>query len=387
MVVVAARPEKVDPRVVSKTSLILATKHEEGALLGCLNALAQRHLNLTKLESRPRPHTPWEYLFYVDFEGNLDDPTVVEALRELSTQTSYLRVLGSYPARTTREPRAREARPAPAHPAAPPKIEPASLAHLPNQLTSRRHREADTVFEVAGVHIGGGEPVIVVRAGNYRSRNELLELVRGVRAAGANLLWAPCFDAESRERAQALGEDPLALLEEAGASQGLPVVTEVLHPADVDRAVQRADVLVVGASHMQNRALLHEVGRVDRPVILERGTMASIDEWLSAAEYLFERGNRRIILCERGIRTFEQSLPSTLDLASVALLRERTHLPVFVDPSQATGRASLASRLAESARHAGAQGIVLSVAVEGASDGVALGLRELATTISRLSGS
>ncbi|HEX6245719.1 MAG TPA: prephenate dehydratase, partial [Polyangiales bacterium] len=175
MVIVAARPEKVDPRVASKTSLIFATKHEQGALLGCLNALAKRGLSLTKLESRPRPNTPWEYLFYVDFEGSVDQSEVVEALTELRTQTSFLRVLGSYPARTTREARAADAK-APrtdTHKQPRPRavsVDARELSSLPHHLASRLHRPEDTTFDVGRVLVGGTEPTIVARVGRYDSR-------------------------------------------------------------------------------------------------------------------------------------------------------------------------------------------------------------------------
>jgi chorismate mutase/prephenate dehydratase len=396
MVVVAARPEKVDPRVSAKTSLIFATKHEEGALLGCLNALAKRHLSLTKLESRPRPHTPWEYLFYVDFEGNVDDTDVLEALTELRTQTSFLRVLGSYPARTTRESRAAEPkapkpegqkreRPAPLNMRESNlAIDARELSLLPHHLTSRKHRAEDTTFEVGNALIGGPDLVISARIERYDTRDSLLRAARAVRAAGANLLWAPCFDARAKEQGAAHGVEPLIVLEEAGKLAGIPVATEVLHPADVDRAVARVDVLVVGASQMQNDALLREVGRVDRPVILERAMMASLEEWLLAAERVLSRGNHRLILCERGIRTFERATTSTLDLSALVVLRERSHLPVFVDPFRATGNARWAMPLAEGARGAGAQGLVLSVAAEEQADAAELRAEQLAPCIERL---
>ena len=391
MVVVAARPEKVDARVAAKTSLILATKHEQGALLGCLNALATRQLNLTKLESRPRPHTPWEYLFYVDFEGNIEDPAVVDALAELRSKTSYLRVLGCYPARTTREARPVDASPvavsseaAPRTPAALRSVDVRELEQWPHRLSSRKNQREDTVIDVAGVSLGGPRAVLIANVSDYGSRAALLDAARASRAAGASLLRAPCFEPQIRERCDTFGADPLELLEEVGKLAGLPVLAEVLHPSDVDRAVQRADVLLVGAVNMQNQSLLREVGRVDRPVVLERGIMASIDEWLTAAEYVLERGNHRVILCERGIRTFERSTPSTLDLSAVAILRERSHLPVIVDPSFAAGRARWALPLAESARAAGAQGVVLDVQVEGVSRDSAVSYPELTSLASRL---
>jgi chorismate mutase/prephenate dehydratase len=207
MVVVAARPEKVDPRVAAKTSLIFATKHEQGALLGCLNALAKRGLSLTKLESRPRPNTPWEYLFYVDFEGGVDQSEVLEALTELRTQTSFLRVLGSYPARTTREGRAAEARVPRTgdqlkllRPRAP--ADARELSSLPHHLTSRKHRAEDTSFEVGRVQVGRPRP------GDHRPGQSLR---RSRRAAGGRPRRArqrrrPVLGAVLRRRDQGAGQ-------------------------------------------------------------------------------------------------------------------------------------------------------------------------------------
>ncbi len=389
MMIVAAKPEKVDARVAAKTSLILATKHEQGALLSCLDSLAKRGLNLTKIESRPRPHTPWEYLFYLDFEGNIEDPAVLEALEELRERTSYLRLLGCYPGRTMRESRATEAR-APRHTAearaSRPSLDARDLDPSKMRLSSRHRRPDDTVIEVGGDSIGGSSPVVIARVGAYASREGLLDLARAVRGAGAGVLWAPCFQQDARDVAEKLGVDPLTLLEEVGRIAGIPVMVELQHPSDVDRAVMRADILVVGAANMGNALLLREVGRVDRPVLLERGPMASIEEWLSAADYILERGNHRIMLSERGVRTFERSTLGTLDLSAVALLRERSHLPVAVDASQATGNARLAGLLSESALAVGAQAFVLEVqAGQGGPQDVALSVADLAGLVARLS--
>jgi len=390
MMVVAAKPEKVDARVAAKTSLILATKHEQGALLSCLDSLASRGLNLTKIESRPRPHTPWEYLFYLDFEGNIEDPAVAEALEELREKTSYLRLLGCYPGRTMRESRPPEPRPSrPYNPearASRPSLDARDLDPSQMRLSSRHRRPADTVIDVGAVRVGGGAPTVIARIGSYASREGLLDLARAVRGAGASVLWAPCFQQSARDVAEKLGADPLTLLEEVGRIAGIPVMVEVLHPSDVDRAVTRADILVVGGANMENPALLREVGRVDRPVMLERGAMASVEDWLSAADYVLERGNHRVFLCERGIRTFERNPMGTLDLSAVALLRERSHLPVAVDACQATQNARLAGLLSESALAVGAQVFVLEVqAGEGSAREPSLSVADLAKLVARLS--
>ena len=153
----------------------------------------------------------------------------------------------------------------------------------------------------------------------------------------------------------------MTLLHEAAQAYGLRIVTEVLHPADVDAVAREADVLQIGARNMQNFALLKAVGKSRLPVLLKRGLMASIDEWLAAAEYVMAEGNGRVILCERGIRTFETATRNTLDLSAVPVLRERTHLPVIVDPSHAAGRRDWVAPLARAARAVGAHGVMIEI--------------------------
>jgi chorismate mutase/prephenate dehydratase len=348
MVVVASRPEKVDLRIAAKTSLVLALKHEQGALLASLGALASRGLNLTKIESRPRLHTPWEYLFYVDFEGNIDDPAVHDALQELRMQTSFLRVLGSYPARRTPEAKNTVSVRPPAAVAAPPIAAPPSPS-------SRRFRAEDTQIALGRAVLGGDKPVFLVGVGAHASREALLDSARALALAGAHAL-------RIENAASALGttgpfsEETLLAIEEVGKLTGLALALEVSEPAQVDRAARRADLLIVPAIHMHNDALLHELGRLDRPLLLERSSMASIDEWLAAADRILARGNHRLALCERGIRTFEHT---TLDLAAVPVLRERSHLPVLVDPTRGSARSAWLA-LAEGARAAGAHGLSLS---------------------------
>ena len=160
---------------------------------------------------------------------------------------------------------------------------------------------------------------------------------------------------------QGLGYDGLDLLLEAGREHGLPIVTEVLHTSDVQRVAEHADMLQVGARNMQNFALLREVGMTQRPVLLKRGMMSSIDEWIAAAEYILAQGNQDVILCERGIRTFETATRGTLDLTAIPVVRERTHLPVIVDPSHAAGLRRWVAPLARASLAAGAQGVMVEM--------------------------
>jgi chorismate mutase/prephenate dehydratase len=368
-VVVARTPLEIDSRIAGKTSILFGTRHEEGALMRCLNVLAEHHINLTKLESRPKPHSPWEYQFYVDFEGNLAEPRVKQALQKLASDTSYLKVFGSYPARTTKESRSAEPRfvDAPAAADAPrEQTAPApailDLEKKPYKLASRATRAKDSQFKVGNVVIGGPKPVMIAGPCSVESREQIMACARAVKELGGHLLRGGCFKPRTSPYAfQGLGYEALDLLEEAGRTYGLPIVTEVMHPADLEQVAKKADVIQLGARNMQNFALLKEVGRIDRPVMLKRGMMASIDEWLQAAEYILAHGNQQVILCERGIRTFETATRNTLDLSAVPVVKELSHLPIVVDPSHACGVWRWIPAMTEAAIAAGAHGVMVEI--------------------------
>jgi chorismate mutase/prephenate dehydratase len=367
MVIVAREAATFDRAIPCKTSLMFATRHEEGALLRCLSVLAERHLSMTKLESRPRPRNPWEYLFYVDFEGSLADPNVSEAIRAMAARASFLRVFGSYPARTGPEARQADPRPqvsvssreagTPDPPAAPPVLEKKAYT-----LASRLHRPEDTVIRVGGVELGGRRPVVIAGPCSVESREQIRSCARVVKELGGQVLRGGCFKPRTSPYSfQGLGYEALDLLVEAGAEVGLPVVTEVMHPADVGPVAEKAHILQIGARNMQNFSLLKEVGKVDRPVMIKRGLMSSIDEWLGAAEYVLAQGNQMVFLCERGIRTFETSTRNTLDLGAVPVVKELSHLPVIVDPSHALGVSRWVPALAEAAIACGAHGLMIEI--------------------------
>lgn len=372
-VVVAREPVKYDARIACKTSILFAARHEEGALLNCLNTLAAQHLNLTKLESRPRPNNPWEYLFYVDFEGNVADPGVQAALQALAARANLLKVLGSYPARTTRAAQPAEPRPATLPATLPAKsTSPAAAAAAPDllkelekkpyRLASRIARSADSQFRIGNVTVGGTAPVIIAGPCSVESRAQIFECAKAVREAGGHMVRGGCFKPRTSPYAfQGLGYEGLDLLVEAGRAFDLPVVTEVMHPADLERVAAKADVIQLGARNMQNFSLLKELGAIDRPVIVKRGMMSSIDEWLSAAEYILAHGNQQVILCERGIRTFETATRNTLDLSAVPVARELTHLPIIVDPSHACGTRRWVPSMTRAAIAAGAQGVMVEI--------------------------
>jgi len=232
----------------------------------------------------------------------------------------------------------------------------------PFTLVSRELQPQRTVVRVKGVAIGGPEIVVMAGPCSVESREQLLETARGVKAAGAQMLRGGAFKPRtSPYDFQGLGVEGLKILKDASKETGLPIVTEVMGVEDLDAVVEYADMMQVGARNMQNYPLLRRLATVPRPVLLKRGPAATIKEWLLAAEYLLSGGNPNVVLCERGIKTFDSDLRNTLDLAGVALAKELCHLPVVVDPSHATGRRSLVPAAARAAIAIGADGLIIEV--------------------------
>ena len=230
----------------------------------------------------------------------------------------------------------------------------------PYKLVSRELTPDPTVIEVDGKRIGDTAFGLIAGPCTVEYREQTLETARAVAAAGATMLRGGAFKPRTSPYTfQGLGLDALEVLREAREETGLPVVTELMDPRHVEEVLEVADVVQIGARNMQNFLLLAEVGRTDKPILLKRGPSASVEELLMAAEYVAKEGNERIILCERGIKTFERSLRYTLDLGSVAVLKEETHLPVIVDPSHAAGRRALVLPLARAAVAVGADGIIV----------------------------
>ncbi len=232
----------------------------------------------------------------------------------------------------------------------------------PWPLVSREHHPSATRVRVGDAIFGSDEIVVIAGPCAVESREQLFTAARGVAAAGARLLRGGAFKPRSSPYSfQGLGEEALQILAAAREETGLGVVTEVVASEDVELVARYADLLQIGARNMQNFRLLSAVGQQPRPVLLKRGLMATIDELLLAAEYIVAAGNPNVILCERGIRTFEPTTRNTLDIAAVPVLRERTHLPVIVDPSHAAGRRSWVPALALAAVAAGADGLIVEV--------------------------
>ena len=219
-----------------------------------------------------------------------------------------------------------------------------------------------TVVEVRGRKIGGAYFGLVAGPCTVESRDQTLVTARAVADAGATMLRGGAFKPRTSPYSfQGLGSEGLAILREAREETGLPIVTELLDPRHVEEVADTADVIQIGARNMQNSGLLAEVGRLDKPVLIKRGPAASVDELLMAAECVAKEGNEQIVLCERGIKTFESRTRYTLDLGAVAVLKRETHLPVIVDPSHAAGRRDLVPPLARAAAAVGADGVLIEV--------------------------
>ncbi|MGC4047613.1 MAG: 3-deoxy-7-phosphoheptulonate synthase [Armatimonas sp.] len=248
-------------------------------------------------------------------------------------------------------------------------IEPDALSHpainavhqvsKPFRLASKEHREK-TVVRVGDVEIGNGIPVIMSGPCVVSDVAQLVNAAEAVKAAGATILRGGAFKPRTSPYSfQGLGEEGLQILAGARAATGLPVVTEVMEPDQVDITAAYADMLQIGARNMANFPLLKKVGKTRTPVLLKRGFSATIEEWLMSAEYILAEGNSQVVLCERGIRTFDHSMRFNLDLNAVPYLREQTHLPIVVDPSHGTGKRSLVASMALAAIAAGADGLMI----------------------------
>lgn len=232
----------------------------------------------------------------------------------------------------------------------------------PFKLASRDFQPWNTEVRVAGVTIGGEELVVMAGPCAVENEKQLLETARAVKAAGATVLRGGAFKpSTSPYHFRGLGKQGLELLKMAKEETGLPIVTEVLSPGDVELVAQYADILQIGTRNMQNFTLLEEVAQSGKPVLLKRGMWATIQEWLLAAEYILSQGNRQLILCERGIRTFETYTRNTMDVSAIPVIHKESHLPVIADPSHGTGKWFLVTPLALAAVAAGADGLLIEV--------------------------
>jgi 3-deoxy-7-phosphoheptulonate synthase len=232
----------------------------------------------------------------------------------------------------------------------------------PYKLASRELRPHDTVVKVGSVEIGGGSTVVVAGQCSVDTPDQMLATAQAVKEAGGHILRGGAFKPRSSPHAfRGLVDEGLRILAEAGAAYGLPTVSEVMDPRDVEVVAEHVDLLQIGTRNAQNYFLLDEVGNCDKPVLLKRGMACSVEEWLLCAEYVLARGNKQVILCERGIRTFETGTRFTLDVAAIPLAKRLSHLPVIADPSHGTGRWYLVEPMSMASIAAGADGLMVEV--------------------------
>jgi 3-deoxy-7-phosphoheptulonate synthase len=243
-----------------------------------------------------------------------------------------------------------------------PGVERAVPVLKPYQFVSRDHHSSDTVVEVGGVPVGGDAVTVIAGPCAVESRDQLFSAASAVKGAGATILRGDAFKPRtSPDSFQGLGEKGLEILAEARQEFELPFVAEVVDPRDIDLVSSYADLIRIGTRNMANYPLLAEVGRQPKPVLLKRGFTATIEEWLNAAEYVYKEGNHAVILCERGIRTFETQTRNTLDISAVPVVKGLSHLPVIIDPSHSGGRRHLVAPLALAGVAAGADGLIVDV--------------------------
>jgi 3-deoxy-7-phosphoheptulonate synthase len=353
----AADFEPAQDFAVRKTSLVFAVANIPGALGRCLSILGAQGLNVSKLDSKARLGTNGQSSFYADVDGDVRDERFAEALRALRDVTVALHVVGSYDASDA--PPRRDRAPAVVVDNAPPVTPQPAKREL---KVTRQDESARARVLVRDVVVGDGHFVVVGGPCSVESREQIVATAEAVAAAGGVMLRGGAFKPRTSPYAfQGLGWEGVALLAEASRASGLPTVSEVMSIDQVERMAASVDLLQIGARNMQNFDLLRAVGKTDRPILLKRGMAASIDELLSSAEYILSEGNPNVILCERGIRTFETATRNTLDLSAIPVIRERTHLPVFVDPSHGVGVRRWIAPLCRAAKAVGAHGLLLEV--------------------------
>lgn len=241
-------------------------------------------------------------------------------------------------------------------------VEEITRIQSPYKKASKVFHPEPTVIDVNGVQIGGGTFTVMAGPCSVESHDQIVSVAKDVKASGANILRGGAFKPRTSPYAfQGLELEGLDLLKEARAETGLPIITEIMSEDMIERFVRDVDIIQVGARNMQNFHLLKALGKIDKPILLKRGLSATIEEWLMAAEYIMAGGNEKVILCERGIRTFEKYTRNTLDLSAVLAVKELSHLPVVIDPSHSAGKWSMVEGLSQAALAVGADGIIVEV--------------------------
>lgn len=360
--VVSKTEEPVDLRIPAKTAVMIGTNQVAGSLVDCLVVFKQRNINLTKIENRPVPNDPWQEMFYIEFEGNVLNDEVKNCLQELSRCSKFVKMMGSFPSYDvvrTAISQQQDAASATTASATPKKAEKTGKK-VSYKLASIDNKET-TVIDIRGVKIGGDNDYCVIAGPcSVESEEQIMECAKFAKECGAKMLRGGCYKPRTSPYSfQGMGVEGLKLLNRAGKLYDLPVVTEVMASEDVEVVSEYADVLQIGARNMQNFNLLKAVGTSIRPVLLKRGLSSSLEDLLNAAEYILAHGNQQVILCERGIRTFETATRSTLDISAVPVLKRITHLPIIIDPSHAAGERDLVPPLCYAAKAVGAHGMIV----------------------------
>ncbi len=243
-----------------------------------------------------------------------------------------------------------------------PEVEKVVFISRPFKLAGREFHPDDTLISIGDINIGGPELVVMAGPCAVESEEQLMEAAEAIKSAGAKVLRAGAFKPRTSPYSfQGLEQEGLYFLNEVRAKTGLLIITEVMDQFTVEQVAECADIIQVGARNMQNYFLLRELGKIRKPVLLKRGLSATIEEWLMAAEYILSGGNYEVILCERGIRTFEPYTRNTLDLSAVPLIKQLSHLPIIVDPSHGTGLSGLVPAMSRAALAAGADGLMIEV--------------------------
>jgi chorismate mutase/prephenate dehydratase len=339
------------PHLPCKVSGVFDTLDQHGMLYKCLGIFKNYEVNLCHLNSRPHKTEPWKYHFFVDIDGHGDDENIRQAFEEIRKLTSFVHILGSYPKfQATAEDLSASSK------------RTGEVVSKTGPLYSLERKSEPTVIKVGSHWIGDGNFLMIAGPCSVEGRLQMMESAKITKENGAQALRGGAFKPRTSPYSfQGLGEEGLRLLREAGDLYDMPIVTEVISPDDVKLVAKYTDVLQIGARNMQNFVLLNEVGKINKPIILKRGMMATIKELLLSAEYVLAQGNPNVILCERGIRTFETATRNTLDISAIPILKQKTHLPVIVDPSHATGVASLIEPISKASIAIGADGLMVEV--------------------------
>ena len=342
----------VDTRIPAKTSFLLVTDHSEGALVAALSALSSEGINLTKLESRPRKGTPWQYQFHIEMEGNIDEARIFEALDQVRSRARFLRVLGCFPSamvgttsRAQLEPGEIELRSLKS------KGFDSEVRSLPEKTLTSRQILIDSIL------VGDSSFTTVVSCPPDTGSEIVEKTLKCLRRLGQGLLRITRLGSSEKEI-----DGNFKRIQQLANQHGVPLGCEVQAPGQIPLYDSHADVLFLSSRQMQNMSLLEAAGRTSVPIVLERNISSTVQELLSSANTILELGNQQVILCEGGIRTSESGSRSTIDLGAVLALKEETPFPVFIDPTQCISHHNRIPPLVNAAQHVGADGAVVHLA-------------------------